>query len=222
MARSRKAKVVPLTKVGKKVGMDRKLEIADKIRAAVAQNRFTYVVEMSHFKTEQIQRVRESLKPGTMFMARSRIMQVALGVTAATSAAENIYKLSGLIEGRDPCVVCCGKSPEELSSLFLGERMDTYAKAGDVVEETVVIPEGKDSLSQFQFNMEPLFRKLGVPTVLDNGTIVVLTDFVICAAGETLDSNKARLLKLLDYKLAKSQCKLKGYYDNENRTVKIC
>lgn len=55
-------------------------------------------------------------------------------------------------------------------------------------------------------NMEPLLRKLGLPTELKTGVMVCRQDHTVCKQGQTLTADQAHLLKhfgeqMADFKL---------------------
>lgn len=95
MPRSKRSKVVPLTKVQKK-GKDNKTKLIDELRTEIHQQRYCHILQIEHGSSRVLQEVRCQLKPGRLFAAKNRVMQVALGTTKENSSAENLYKLSGV------------------------------------------------------------------------------------------------------------------------------
>jgi mRNA turnover protein 4 len=57
--------------------------------------------------------------------------------------------------------------------------------------------------------MEPYLRKLGLPTKLDQGTVIMLAPYTVCRAGEPLNSDQAKLLQLLGIKMALFKLRLR-------------
>lgn len=66
--------------------------------------------------------------------------------------------------------------------------------------ETVELEEGP--LTQFPHSLEPQLRALGMPTALKKGVVTLLGHYTVCAQGDILTSEQARLLKLLGEKQA--------------------
>lgn len=58
-----------------------------------------------------------------------------------------------------------------------------------------------------------------VPTQLKNGVITLTNDYHVCKAGDVLDSNQTRLLKLFGIAVANFEFKLLGHYDHESHDV---
>ena len=52
----------------------------------------------------------------------------------------------------------------------------------------------KGPLKQFSHSMEPHLRKLGLPTSLQKGVIMLLNDYTVCKEGDNLTSEQASLL----------------------------
>lgn len=87
--------------------------------------------------------------------------------------------------------------PEELaSSVGYFERTD-YARCGTVAPEDVVLYKGpllKVSGEKIPHYMEEHLRKIGLPTRLDDGNVVLISDYTVCKRGQKIDSNQAKIL----------------------------
>lgn len=68
-----------------------------------------------------------------------------------------------------------------------------FARAGFVPSEAITIAEGPLP-AEFIYSMEPLLRKLGMPTLLKKGIINVLSDYKLCKAGKPLTPEQSKLL----------------------------
>ncbi|OUC42921.1 hypothetical protein D917_10169, partial [Trichinella nativa] len=76
-----------------------------------------------------------------------------------------------------------------------------FARSGNKATETITIPAGP--LEQFQFTIEPLLRKLGLPVTLEKGVVIMEKDFVVCRKDCVLTPEQAKILELFGIKLAK-------------------
>ena len=56
---------------------------------------------------------------------------------------------------------------------------------GETSEESVPIPH----------NMEPMLRKLGMPTFLVQGVVTLREDYTVCSEGDVLTPEQCQLLK---------------------------
>ena len=72
-------------------------------------------------------------------------------------------------------------------------------------------------------NLEPSFRKLGVPTKLIRGVPTIDEPFTVCQAGDKLKADQVNILKILGRMLATVRAILKPpseqLFDNSCRTV---
>jgi len=68
------------------------------------------------------------------------------------------------------------------------------------------IDEGDDV--PMAHSLEPELRRLGMPTTLERGKIVLPEEYVVCREGEVLDSRQTRLLKLFGVATAEFQVRL--------------
>lgn len=97
--------------------------------------------------------------------------------------------------------------------------MRQYARSGVLAEDTVQINQGP--LPQFQHDQEPMLRSLGMPTTLNMGVVELLTDYVICRAGDILTPEQCRLLKLFNHKLVDFQMRAKCVWTKKTEKLEI-
>lgn len=62
--------------------------------------------------------------------------------------------------------------------------------------------------------MEPLLRKLGLPTRLVNGIVTLDNEFTLAKEGTSLSSDACHLLKLFGVKGSLFRVKVEGYWCN--------
>ena len=72
-----------------------------------------------------------------------------------------------------------------------------------------------------QHSVEPHLRKLGLPTRLDKGKIMLDGDFVVCKEGEVLGSGQASLLKLFGVAMAEFGVEVKVVWEKETGRVEV-
>lgn len=141
-------------------------------------------------------------------------MSRALGTDPSSAVAENIHLLSPHISG-SVALLFTNRTPTEITEYFSTFTPVDFARAGAVASRTFVIPPGvvyatggtvpAEHDVPLGHTIEPELRRLGVPTRMVRGK-VVLGDvdgqtgegYTVCKEGETLDSRQTRLLKLFD------------------------
>ena len=67
-------------------------------------------------------------------------------------------------------------------------------------------------------SVEPTLRKLGVPTKLVKGKVVLESEepFVVCTEGQELGSGQTSLLKIFGVPMAEFRVALEAWWDREN------
>jgi mRNA turnover protein 4 len=89
-----------------------------------------------------------------------------------------------------------------------------YSRGGDV-------PASEDE--PLSHTIEPTLRKLGVPTRLVKGRVMLEMDggYPVCKAGETLDSRQTTLLKMFRVRLAEFKVDMKVRWSREEGEVAV-
>ncbi|CAN1825012.1 mRNA turnover protein 4 homolog [Linum perenne] len=118
-------------------------------------------------------------------------MQVALGRSVADELRPGLCKVSKLLHG-DAGLVCTNLFKEEVERLFCEYEDYDFARTGCKASEKVELNQGP--LEQFTHEMEPFLRKQGLPVRLNNGTVELISDFVVCEEGKPLSPESARIL----------------------------
>jgi mRNA turnover protein 4 len=200
MPKSKRNKVIALTKVKKKPRDNKDTAIED-IREACEAFPRIYLVSIENERNAFIQEVRKALRPGKLVMAKNKVMQVALGTAPATECQDGVHKMAVKISGQ------CGllftdKPPADVQSVLAEFRPSDYARSGCVATATVVLPKGVDTLSKMPHSIESHLRHLGMPTQLLDGKIHLLGDHTVCKEGQELSADAAQVLKIMEIKQA--------------------
>mmetsp|Transcript_9841 Transcript_9841/g.26713 ORF Transcript_9841/g.26713 Transcript_9841/m.26713 type:complete len:225 (-) Transcript_9841:122-796(-) len=200
MPKSKRSKVVPLTKV-KKRPKEKKDKLLDEIREAASKFKYIFLLSIENERNNFIQVVRQRLRPSRLICAKNKVMQHALGMTPSAECEDNIHKLAAMITGQ------CGllfsdKTPSDVQSVLAEYRPADFARSGAKATETVTLPRGVDALAHLPHSIEHHLRQLGMPTQLQNGQIHLHGDHTVCKEGQELTADAAQVLKLMDMKQA--------------------
>ncbi|XP_021909656.1 mRNA turnover protein 4 homolog isoform X1 [Carica papaya] len=200
MPKSKRNKQVTLSKTKKK-GREHKESIVNSIRDAVENYNSIYVFSFENMRNLKFKEFREQLKPTSrFFLGSNKVMQVALGRSAADEIRPGIHKVSKLLRG-DSGLLLTNMSKEEVEgSLFNTYEEYDFARTGTTATEKVELKEGH--LEQFTHEMEPFLRKQGMPVRLNKGVVELVSDFVVCEEGNPLSPDAARILRLMEIKMA--------------------
>jgi mRNA turnover protein 4 len=225
MPKSKRSQRITISKSSKKLkanrGLELKQELVKKIRSRLDDCSNLFVIRLYNERTDKLQIVRSHFPPSEssyFFFGKNRVMQLALGRTAATEYLPSLSKISPYLVGKMGLMLT-NRSPQEILEYFNKLEMEDYARAGNRVKETVIIDEG--SLDGFQHTMEPLLRSLGLTTTLKKGIIHLLKPFTICSKGDLLTPEQAKLLKLFQRPLAQFKIKVKAHWNKNNQQVQV-
>jgi mRNA turnover protein 4 len=144
-------------------------------------------------------------------------MAKALGTTTETSHLPNTHLLSTHLHGSIG-LFFTPRPPAEIISHFSTFSESDFARAGTSATRSFTIPAGtvysmageiapEDDVPMAH-SMEPELRRLGVPSSLVRGKIVLENAYEVSREGQVLDSRQTRLLKLFGVATAEFKVKL--------------
>lgn len=96
---------------------------------------------------------------------------------------------------------------KEVTEWFDTYAVEDYARAGFKTNTTVKFEQGP---LKFSHAIEPYLRKLGMPTKLERGVVTLTQNYEVCKEGSVLTSEQAKILELMDYRLATFKLNLKA------------
>jgi mRNA turnover protein 4 len=199
MPKSKRSQVVSLTKVKPK-GREHKEALVENIRKALEQYPHVYTFTVANMRTNILQACREERRADSRFFVGSnKVMGVALGRDAETSAAPNLWKLTRFLSGLSGLFFTT-LDKKAVKAYFDSVAGNVFARTGG--ESTVSFQLKQGPLHQFPHSMLEHLRKLGLPVRLDNGVIVVEEDTIVCEPGEELTTEAAQLLRLFGLETA--------------------
>jgi len=225
MPKSKRLQRITLSKSSKKLkknrGLELKQDLVKKIRSSLDECTNLFVIRLYNERTDKLQAVRAHFprsESSYFFFGKNRVMQLALGRTPATEYLPSLAKVAPYLVGKMGLMLT-NRSPQEVLEYFNQLQMEDYARAGNLVQEDVIIDEGQ--LDGFQHTMEPLLRSLGLTTTLKKGIIHLLKPYTICSKGDTLTPEQAKLLKLFQRPLAQFQIKVKLFWNKNNEQIQV-
>lgn len=162
-------------------------------------------------------------------------MAVALGHNPETEAAENLHLLTPYLTGAVG-LLFTSRDPTSVADYFESFRPMDFARAGTEATRSFSIPAGlvysrageipTSEDEPISHTIEPELRKLGVPTRLIKGKVMLeLTDgqdgFPICKEGDVLDSRQTTLLKMFGVETSEFKVDVKAHWTRETGKVDI-
>ncbi|KAH9578062.1 60S ribosomal protein L10P [Trypanosoma melophagium] len=211
MPKSKRAKIVPLTKTRAKTRED-KDELINRIREALDEYTDVYTFTLSNVRTNILQQIREERKADSrLFLGNNKLMMIALGRDAATEQRPNLHKLCKFLVGT--CGLLFTNLPKkDVKSYFAAVGAQVYARTGQTATHSLVLRAGP--LPQFPHSMFDHLSRLGLPIKLDRGVIVLLQDTTVCEPDDTLSAEAAQLLKLFGIQSAEFSIDLTSHWAN--------
>ncbi|KAF2736070.1 mRNA turnover protein-like protein 4 [Polyplosphaeria fusca] len=227
MPRSKRAKVVHLSKTDKKGK-----ELNEKVHAGVqeAANSFAsvFVFSVENMRNSYLKEVRAEFSDSRIFFGKTKVMAKALGTTPADEHLPNLSILSKHLVG-NVGLFFTNREPKDVLEHFSSWSQTDFARAGIAATQTFTVPEGvvysrggelpiEDDVP-LPHSLEVTLRKWGMPTKLVKGKIILDGPYTICKEGETLNSHQAALLKQFGVAMADFKIDLKAYYSAASESV---
>ena len=203
MPKSKRNKVVPLTKV-KKHGKAGKEELIAKVREAVEEFKNAYVVSYESMRSGPFKVIANQWRSDSrFFLGKNKVIQVALGRQPEEEPADNTHLLSRYMRG-NVCLLLSNRGKDALEKSFgeLEEQHEDFATAGTKATYTVFLKAGTETLDGYAHSLEPQLQMLGLPTKLNYQKIELLSDVFVCREGQTLNVEQCKILKILGHKMA--------------------
>ncbi|XP_066148559.1 mRNA turnover protein 4 homolog [Euwallacea fornicatus] len=217
MPKSKRDKKISLTKTDKK-GLALKQKIVDDIRNCVQKYQSIYLFTFKNMRNEKMKEVREQWKPSRFFFGKNKVISIGLGRTEEEEVEEGLHKLSACMKGQC-ALLFTNSTQQEVTEWFDDYSVEDFARSGFKSTQTVILNEGP--LKQFSHAIEPYLRQLGMPTKLDRGVVTLIKDFEVCKEGSILTPEQAKILELLEHRLATFKLILLARWSKEGGFEKI-
>ncbi|KAJ7695679.1 ribosomal protein L10-domain-containing protein [Mycena rosella] len=206
MPKSKRSKLVSLTKVAKKTKEQKGAMIKD-LQENSEKWKYCWLFQVGAMRNTHLKTVRKLWKDtARIFFGRSAVMAKALGVTPEEEHRLGIHKLAKQIQGQVG-VLFTDTEPDEVLEWFADFKQPDFARAGNIASRNVILPAGpvmrhhSDPPEPFPHNEEPQLRKLGLSTSMNKGVPTLHNPHKLCEKGKILTSEQAQLLKLIGEKM---------------------
>jgi len=226
MPRSKRAKLVSLTKTDKRVTRAHKEKFVVEIQEHAEKWKYLYLLRIGNMRNSALKIVREQWK-GTarLFFGRTRVMAVALGTSEDNECRPGIHSVSNHLQGQVG-LFFTDHPPDEVKAWFDDFSKPDFARSGNKARDTIKLPVGpivqyNDTSSTFPSSMDPQFRKLGLTTVLKRGVPSLEYEHVICKKGDILTPEQAQLLKLVGVQMAVFKVTLAGRWNEKEGYIQM-
>jgi len=237
MPSSKRARVVPTSKI-RKNRKELVRRLASNIQSAAEEFSFIWVFDVQNMRNNFIKQVRTDFVDSRIMMGKTKVMVVALGQTAEMECVPGVSALGPYVKG-EVGLLFTNRDPHEIEQYFETFVTVDYARSGTVATQLVRIPPGElhtmygvqgGEEDPLPMSIEPTLRKLGVPTrvvkgkvVLEEGTESSMDTedgYLVCKEGDVLDSRQTSILKILGVRMSESKIGLRAVYDKKEESVR--
>eukprot|EP00211_Chloroparvula_japonica_P014742 CAMPEP_0119133226 /NCGR_PEP_ID=MMETSP1310-20130426/13263_1 /TAXON_ID=464262 /ORGANISM="Genus nov. species nov., Strain RCC2339" /LENGTH=224 /DNA_ID=CAMNT_0007123913 /DNA_START=150 /DNA_END=824 /DNA_ORIENTATION=- len=200
MPKSKRNRKVTLSQVSKKPAMEKKQNLFNSVRDSMDKFENVFVFTTKNMRNSPLKELRTSWGGSRFYIGKNKVLQRAVGRTEAEEYSPGSHKLAEHLVGPDMGLLFTNQSAKEVMNYFKSFSKPDYPRSGFIATETVQLDAGP--LPQFSHAIEPHLRSLGMPTALKEGVVTLIKDFTVCKEGKALTPEQARILKLLDIKMA--------------------
>ncbi|GBE83117.1 mRNA turnover protein 4-like protein [Sparassis latifolia] len=227
MPKSKRSKLVSLTKVAKKT-REQKNALLKEVQENADKWQYCWLFEVGNMRNSHLKTVRRLWKDSArIFFGRGAVMAKALGTTPAEEHRVGLHKLAKQIKGQVG-LLFTNSLPDEVLGWFADFQQPDFARSGNQASRTVVLPAGpimqqhSSPPEPFPHNEEPQLRKLGLRTSMNRGVPTLETAHTVCEKGKVLTSEQAQLLKLVGIKMVVFRVGLRVRWESASgETVQI-
>ncbi|KAL2865121.1 ribosome assembly factor MRT4 [Aspergillus lucknowensis] len=235
MPRSKRARIVHESKTAKKSHKEQTRRLYANIRECVEKYDHLFVFSVDNMRNTYLKDVRTEFADSRLFFGKTKVMAVALGHNPESEAAENLHLISPYLTGAVG-LLFTSRDPTSVTDYFDSFRPLDFARAGTEATRSFSIPAGlvysrageipTSEDEPISHTIEPELRKLGVPTRLVKGKVMLeLTDgqegYPVCNKGDVLDSRQTTLLKMFGVVTSEFRVGLKAHWTRSTGEVEI-
>ncbi|CAE6459045.1 unnamed protein product [Rhizoctonia solani] len=228
MPRSKRSKVVSLTKTEKKTKAHKE-ELISQIREHAQQWKYAWVFSVGDMRNAALKDIRTQWKgTGRMFCARNTVMVKAIGSTPEEEIRAGLHAITKYLHS-GAGIFFTDWDPKETLEWFKDYKKPDFARAGNVATREVTLPEGPvcdqtpspDPPAPLAHTLEPRLRQLGLSTRLVRGVPTLSAPHVVCKAGQQLTAEQAGLLRLLGIQMTEFRIKCICWWGEEEGLTEL-
>ncbi len=165
-----------------------KKKIVEQLSELIKKYRVVGIIDLYKMPTSALQKIKTALK-GEAVIKMSKKVLIGFALENA-----GLGKLKDYMKGQ-PALIVTNMNPFKLSFFLQKNKSSAPAKVGDIAEKDIVVPAGPTNLPPGP--LISTLSKAGIKAKVQEGKIAVLTDTVVCKAGEKITEDIASALNAL-------------------------
>jgi mRNA turnover protein 4 len=208
------------------------------VQEAAQTYNYIWVFGVDNVRNNFFKQVRADFDDSRIMMGKTKVMMVSLGQTAETECVPGVSSLGPFLKG-EVGLLFTNREPSEIEEYFESYLNLDYARSGTTATQEIRIPPGElhtmygvegGEEDPLPLQIEPTLRKLGVPTRLVKGKVVLEEQpegamdeeegYLVCKEGDTLDSRQTSILKILGVRMSEFKIELKAVFDKSEGIVR--
>jgi mRNA turnover protein 4 len=237
MPPSKRNRVVPTSKV-RKNHKELVRRLATNVQEAAQKYSYIWVFDVENTRNTFLKEVRAELSDSRIMMGKTKVLMHGLGLTEETEVVPGVRGLAPYVKG-EVGLLFTDREPAEIEEYFANMQNYDFARSGSTATYEIRIPPG-EIYTQYgvaggeddplPVQIEPTLRKLGIPTKLVKGKVLLEeasethTDeeegYLVCREGEMLDSRQTSILKILGVQMSEFKVGLRAVFDKTAASVK--
>ena len=164
-----------------------------KLRALIEEYPSVFIVNIDNVSSQQCHMVRQSLRgKGVVLMGKNTMVRRALRTILAEFP--QFEKILPFIKGNIGFVFTSGDL-KDIREVIISNKVAAPARAGAIAPDNVFVPAGNTGMEPGKTSF---FQALGIPTKIARGTIEIVNDVQVVAAGSKVGPSEATLLNMLN------------------------
>ncbi|GMM50257.1 ribosomal protein P0 [Starmerella bacillaris] len=172
---------------------DKKVEYFGKLKDLLAAHKSLFIVGVDNVSSQQLHEIRKELRGrATILMGKNTMVRRAF--RSFVQETPDLERLLPFIKGNIGFVFTNGDL-KEIRDVLLSNRVLAPARAGTFSPTNVFVPPGNTGMEPGKTSF---FQALGVPTKITRGTIEIVSEIQVVAAGDRVGPSEASLLNMLN------------------------
>ena len=237
MPSSKRNRVIPTSKT-RKNRKELVRRLAANVQEAAEHYSYIWVFDVENVRNNFLKQVRSEFDDSRIMMGKTKVMMVGLGQTAETECVPGVSALGPYVKG-DVGLLFTDREPSEIEEYFDAFSNLDFARSGTTATQAIRIPPG-DIHTMYSLEggedeplpiqIEPTLRKLGIPTRLVKGKVMLEEHpegsmdeeegYLVCKEGDTLDSRQTSILKILGIRMSEFKIGLRAVFEKKEGTVR--